>query len=105
MYPGTLSVSGTFTGKAAVQGWFENFCRHFTKFTFHTRCINTANIFAMTGNNIMMAEWKLTLVNFQGKSYENEGVTVMTIKNSKVVLGRDYLDNSGTAEFRSLWGE
>jgi ketosteroid isomerase-like protein len=105
IYPGTLSVSGTFTGKDAVQAWFENFCRHFTKFEFDVRCICVANIFAFGGNNIIAAEWKLNLTNNVGKNYKNEGVTVLTIKNAKVIMGRDYLDNSGTEEFRSLWGE
>jgi ketosteroid isomerase-like protein len=105
IYPGNLLVSGTFTGKGAVQAWFENFCKHFTKFTFDVRCICAANIFAFGGNNIIVAEWKLHLTNNVGENYENEGVTVLTIKNAKVVMGRDYLDNSGTAEFRRLGGE
>ncbi|XZF13893.1 nuclear transport factor 2 family protein [Chitinophagaceae bacterium MMS25-I14] len=105
MYPGNLTVSGTFTGRDKVQAWFDNFCHHFPHFTFNVRCICTDNIFALGGNNIIAAEWTLDLTNKDGVQYKNEGTTVLTIKNAKVVMGRDYLDNSGSPEFAKVWGE
>jgi len=108
IFPGDLSVSGKFVGKPAVHGWFEKFMRQFPKIRFIVRNLLVDNIFAITGNNVVAAEWDLALTNRDGMDFENSGVTVLTIKNAKVVLGQDYLAKialrSGE-DYRRLWGE
>lgn len=105
VYPGDLSVSGKFVGKSAVQGWFEKFMQQYPKIQFTVNNICVANIFALGGNNAMAAQWDLALTNRQGAGFQNSGVTVLTIKNAQVVLGRDYLQQSGGEDFRRIWGE
>lgn len=101
-------MSGTFEGKPAIQGWFEKFFQQFPKTQFTVRHMLVADIFALTGNNVVAAEWELALTNRDGVEFQNSGVTVLTIKNAQVVKGQDYLTTIALRrgeEYRRLWGE
>ena len=63
IFPGDLSVSGTFVGKPAIQKWFEKFTQQFPTTQFTVRNMLVADIFALAGNNAIAVEWELALVN------------------------------------------
>lgn len=104
VYPGIISVSGTFKGKDNVRKWFQHFQDQFPARKFIVTHLGVGNIFAMGGSNVISAVWKLDLVNKAGESYSMNGVTVLTIKGAKVVRGLDFSDNIGD-NFKRMWGE
>ena len=90
VYPGNISVSGTFTGYENVRKWFQYFQDQFPTRKFTVTHLGVGNIFALGGNNVISAKWDLELVNKAGESFRNRGVTVLTIKGAKVVHGEDF---------------
>jgi ketosteroid isomerase-like protein len=105
IYPGDLSVSGKHVGKDAVRIWFEHFMEQFTKCKFNLLHLGVDNIFALNGNNTVLAYWELELTNKAGLAFQNRGITLLNIKGSKVVKGEDFLFKNSGADFNSIWGE
>lgn len=105
IYPGNLSVSGKFVGKDEVRKWFEHFQEQFPQRKFTLKHLGVGNIFAMGGNNVVSAYWELELTNNTGLKSQNSGVTLLTIKGSKVVQGEDFLSRNSGEEFTKMWGE
>ena len=52
VYPGDIPESGTFPGRAAVEGWFHRFFEQFPELGFDVRDICVRNIFDMRGRNV-----------------------------------------------------
>jgi ketosteroid isomerase-like protein len=105
IYPGNLSVSGKFVGKDEVRKWFEHFHEQFPQRKFTLKHLGVGNIFAIGGNNVVSAYWELELTNNTGLKFQNSGVTLLTIKESKVVQGEDFLSRNSGDEFTKMWGE
>ena len=105
IYPGNLSVSGKFVDKENVRKWFEHFQEQFPQRKFTLKHIGVGNIFALGGNNVVSAYWELELTNKTGLKSQNSGVTLLTIKGSKVVQGEDFLSRNSGEEFTNMWGE
>jgi ketosteroid isomerase-like protein len=101
-YPGEIPESGTFQGKAAVEGWFRNFFEQYPKIHFDIQDICVRNIFAFTGNNVIAAHWNIHLTNRNGREGQNSGVTVITVKGGKVVHVKDYIFDLGE-NFKLNW--
>jgi ketosteroid isomerase-like protein len=102
IYPGNLSVSGKFVGKDEVRKWFEHFHEQFPQRKFTLKHLGVGNIFAIGGNNVVSAYWELELTNNTGLKFQNSGVTLLTIKESKVVQGGSSLLSISEKEIRSL---
>ncbi|MFC2031717.1 nuclear transport factor 2 family protein [Chloroflexota bacterium] len=103
VYPGDLSVSGEFRGKAAIEAWFRGFLEQFPRFQFTVKSVGVDKIFDLTGTNVVAAQWVLTLTNRQGKELQNRGVTVIALEKGRGVHIRDYLFDQ--AALREGWGE
>ena len=103
IYPGDIPVSGTYNGKDAVEGWFQNFLEQFPKIQFDVQDICVRNIFAFTGNNVIAAHWNLQLTNKDGREGQNSGVTVITVRGSKVCQVKDFIYDLGE-NFKLNWG-
>jgi len=101
IYPGNFSVSGEQKGKKAVVEWFQNFMKQFPviKFTIKNVCVE--NIFDLVGTNVLAVSWDIKLNNQAGEEFQNSGVTVITLKNRKAVLVRDYIFDLEVA--RKAW--
>jgi uncharacterized protein len=102
VYPGDIPSSGTFEGRAGVEGWFRGFFDQFPKIHFDIRDICVKKIFALSGNNVVAVHWNIELTNRHGRVGQNSGVTVITIKGGKVVLVKDYIFDLGE-NFRLNW--
>ena len=103
IYPGDIPVSGTYNGKAAVEGWFQNFLEQFPKIQFDVQDVCVRNIFAFTGNNVVAAHWNLQLTNKDGREGQNSGVTVITARGGKVSQVKDFIFDLGE-DFKLNWG-
>jgi len=103
IYPGELSVSGTFEGRDAVEKWFRNFFDHYPKIKFDVQDICLKNIFDLTGNNVAAVHWNIELTNRDGREGQNSGVTVITIEGGKAVRAKDFFFDQGQ-NFKLNWG-
>jgi ketosteroid isomerase-like protein len=103
IYPGKISQSGTFKGKAAVEGWFRSFFIQFPTIRFQIQNICVKNIFDLRGTNVLTAHWDVNLKNRHGIEVNNSGVTVITIKGGKVLVAKDFLFHLGE-NFKLAWG-
>ena len=102
IYPGDIPESGTFRGKAAVEGWFRHFFEQFPVLQFEVRDICVRNIFDLVGTNVVAVHWDLRLKNREGRDGTNSGVTVVSVKGGKVVLVKDFIFDLGD-NFRKNW--
>lgn len=103
IYPGDISVSGTYTGRDAIRAWFQNMLDQFPTIAFTVRHVAVSNLFDLTGNNVAIAEWNFKATNKDGFSVENSGVTVITARGGKVVHVKDYIFDTGEV-WRKAWG-
>jgi len=104
VYPGTVRASGTIQGKKAIEKWFSDFYIQFPKIHFDVQGICVARPFDFIGSNILAAIWEVDLVNKDGDSTRNCGVTVITIKRGKIVHAQDNIFETGK-KFHMMWGE
>lgn len=102
IYPGEIWASGTFEGKAAVEGWFRKFFDQFPKIQFDIQDICVKNIFAMSGSNVVTVHWNISLTNREGRVGQNSGVTVISIKGGKVSHIKDFIFDLGM-NFKLNW--
>ncbi len=105
IYPGKVNAGGRYTGKAEVRKWFENFIQQFPQRKFTLNHIGVGNIFAIGGNNIISAQWDLELTNKDGIKATNSGVTLLTIRGSKVVQGEDFMNTTDGDDYKRAWGD
>jgi len=103
VYPGNLSVSGKIEGKKAIEEWFRKLMEQFPKVNFTVRDVFVQNIFALGGTNVVAIEWDIDLTNREGRDFQNSGVTIISIKNGKITLVRDYLFDAEVQ--KRTWGE
>jgi ketosteroid isomerase-like protein len=105
IYPGKVSAGGRYTGKAEVRKWFERFQEQYPQMKFTLNHLGVGNIFAFGGSNVISAQWDLELVNKDGMSFSNSGVTVLTIKGAKVIHGQDFMTVTDGEEYKKAWGD
>jgi len=91
IYPGTTAVSGTHIGKKRIREWWMNFYEQFPQSHFTTNGIYIKNIFSMLPSNQMAIEWEVDVTNRKGDEFHNRGVSLVTIKNAKIVRFEDYI--------------
>jgi ketosteroid isomerase-like protein len=103
VYPGDILASGTFQGRAAVEGWFSRFLAQFPTIRFEIHDICVRNLFDLAGTNVVAAHWDVHLTNRDGRVGQNSGVTVISIKRGKVFRVKDFIFDLG-ADFRHNWG-
>lgn len=89
-YPGQLSVSGSFAGRPAIEGWFAGFFEQFTRIHFQVRHVCVENLFDVAGNNNVIAYWDVQLTNRDGIDVENTGTNLIKIRQRKVVEVQDF---------------
>lgn len=102
IYPGDIPESGTFQGKNAVENWFQRFFEQFPGIRFDVQDICVRNIFDLSGTNVVAVHWNIELTNREGRSGQNSGVTVVSIRRGKVFLVKDFMFDLGE-NFRRNW--
>mgnify|MGYP001048101461 CR=1 FL=1 len=104
VFPGDVRASGVHSGKEAVARWFEQFFEQFPTLKFTVRRVAVANLFDMTGDNVVATRWDVEVVNRDGRQGHNSGVTVTTLRRGKAVHIQDFIFDTGP-NFRAAWGE
>lgn len=89
-YPGDLSVSGTYEGKAMITTWFEKMFSQFSSIHFTPRHICVENLFDVLGSNTLIVQVDIQLTNKHGVEIENSAAIFLRLKHGKVVAARDY---------------
>jgi ketosteroid isomerase-like protein len=104
VFPGNLSSSGEYTGKKAIEEWFQGLMNQFPTFTITPRNVCVKNLFDLVGTNIVTVEWDEDNINKEGHTVKVSGVTVITLKLGKAVHAKDYIFATDE-ELRKAWGE
>ena len=87
--PGTLPVSGTFTGKQAI---FEGFfAKAFPFFTPGTMSIEVQS--AIAEDQAVAVEWIATATTAKGKPYKNYYHVRFDVKDGRIQAVREYVDS------------
>ncbi len=102
VYPGDIPASGTFQGKAAVEGWFRRFFEQFPTIHFEVRDVCVRNLLDFLGTNVVAVRWDIHLVNRERREGQNSGVTVICVERGKAVLAQDFIFDLGE-NFRRNW--
>lgn len=104
VYPGSVSASGEFKGKEAIEKWFRKLLDQFPTFKITPKNVCVKNILDFVGTNVATVEWVEENINKGGNKVQVSGVTVITLKFGKATHAKDYI--FGTDEkLRKAWGE
>ena len=104
VYPGDVSVSGTYHGKDEVRAFLLRWFEQFPSVCFTVKSVAVRNLFDMIGNNVIAIEWEVDVVNRDGLEFHNSGVTIATVRMGKAVHSQDYFSDTGE-KLRAVWGE
>lgn len=94
IYPGEVSVSGTVTGKTAIQSWFRNLMNCGPSVHFTLQSIAVENILDVVGTNVVCVEWKNAVTSREENEMTVYGVSVIRLRKGKIVCVRDYIFNA-----------
>lgn len=103
IYPGKLSVSGEFRGKAVIRSWFINFLEQFPEYEITLNKVTVSNLFDFIGTNTVTVEWEMKGKNRQGVAFTNSGVTVVDIVLTKPTRITDFVFDYDM--LKAAWGE
>ncbi len=95
IYPGDVSVSGTVTGRPAIEAWFTHLMDAGPFVHFTLKSISVENVFDVVGTNVTCAEWENAVTNREGTKMLVRGVSVIRIKRGKITHVRDYIFDTG----------
>ena len=104
IYPGDVSVSGTYRGKDEVRAFLQRWFEQFPSVYFTIKSVGVSNLFDMIGNNVVAIEYEVDVVNRDGLEFHNSGVTIATVRRGKAVYSQDYFSDTGV-NLRAIWGE
>ena len=104
VYPGSISASGEFKGKKAIEEWFQKLMDQFPTFKITPKNVCVKNVFDLVGTNVVTVEWVEENINKGGNKVQVSGVTVITLKFGKATYAKDYIFATDE-ELRKAWGE
>jgi len=104
VYPGELSVSGTFEGKESIKEWYQKFMEQFPQAIFDVKNICVQKMCPVNfRTNSVAVEWDGLFTNRDRKEFRNSGVTVVSIEKGKIMKVHQYISNAEVD--RRAWGE
>ncbi|MGA3198138.1 MAG: nuclear transport factor 2 family protein [Halobacteriota archaeon] len=101
IFPGEVAGSGTFKGKAAIEGWFRQWFDQFPSTHFDIKDIYVKSIFGFRTNTVAV-HWDIQVTNRYGRAFKNSGVSVYEIKGGKAFRSTDFIFDQGE-NFKSVW--
>jgi hypothetical protein len=93
--------SGTFTGKAAIEGWSRQWFDQFPSTHFGIKDIYVKSIFGFRTNTVAV-HWDIQVTNRYGRAGKDSGVSVIEIKGGTALRSTDFIFDQGD-NFKSLW--
>ena len=103
IYPGEVPASGTFKGKAAIEGWLRQYFDQFPGIHIDIKDVYVKSIFGLRTNTVVI-HWDMQLTNRDGLTGKNSGVSVVEIKEGKLFCSKDFPFDQGEDNFKRLWG-
>jgi len=100
IYPGEVPGSGTFKGKAAIEGWFKQDFDQFPSMHIDIKDIYVKSIFGLRTNTAVI-HWDVQLTNRDGRAGKNSVVGVFEIKGGKLFRTTNFIFDYG--EEKRLW--
>jgi ketosteroid isomerase-like protein len=104
LYPGTVSASGEFRGKAAIEEWFAKFLDQFPQLKVTPRSVCLESVFDLVGSNVVAVYWDEESTNKDGVHSRFSGVTLITLRFGKATRAQDFIFATDE-ELRKAWGE
>lgn len=102
IYPGEVPGSGTFKGKAAIEGWFRKWFDQFPSAHFDIQNVFVRNTFGLR-NNVIVVQWDIHVTNRDGRAGKDSGISLFEIKGGKLFWAKDFIFDQGE-NFKRLWG-
>jgi len=101
IFPGEIPISGTFKGKAAIEGFFRTWFDQFPSIHFDIKDIYVKSIFGLR-NNTVAVRWDVQETTRDGRVGKNSGVTVIDVKGAKIIRLQDFVFDLGE-NMKRLW--
>ena len=101
-FPGQANISGTYEGREAIRGFWQQIFERYRTFTMTPRRVALAHPYAVRLTNTVLMEWRVDAVTVDGLALHAEGVAVVEIRRGKMVHGRDYFFDPTLLEL--IWG-
>jgi ketosteroid isomerase-like protein len=103
IYPGRMSVSGVRKGKVAIKEFFDKYFDQFPEEHCVAKETYIKNILALGLSNTIAIRFKKRVTNKAGQTFENSGISVLTIRWGKVVEMQDFYFDVET--LHKMYGE
>jgi ketosteroid isomerase-like protein len=103
IYPGRMSVSGVRKGKAAIKEFFDKYFDQFPEEHCVAKETYIKNILALGLSNTIAIRFQKRIANKAGQTFENSGISVLTLRRGKVVEMQDFYFDVET--LHKMYGE
>jgi len=103
VYPGNVSVSGEYHGIESITQFWEKFFNQFPEAHFTCNNVFVNNCYALGLSNEITLDWDVAVTNRDGKEFFNSGISVVKLKNGKIVHFKDYFFSPQV--MTEAWGE
>jgi ketosteroid isomerase-like protein len=102
VFPGEPPHGGTFRGLGQIRPWFEEFRTRHPRAKFEVLEVFVARPLALGRTNELAIRWRVSLG--EAATDDNEGVTVVHVRQGKAVLAHDYIFDTSGPEFHAAMG-
>ena len=103
VYPGNMTVSGTWKGKQAIEEFFRKYEQQFTQECCVVQETFVKNLLGLGPSNTVAIKFEKTVTNKDGESFRASGMTLLRIKRGKVVENIEYFFD--VDQLQRMWGE
>ena len=103
IYPGKMSVSGVRKGKAAIKEFFDKYFDQFPEEHCVAKETYIKNILALGLSNTIAIRFQKRITNKAGQTFENSGISVLTLRWGKVVEMQDFYFD--VEKLQQMYGE
>ena len=97
-----LGVGQTIKGKKAAADWFHKWEQEFPKRKLVTKNVCMSGTCLPSPNMVVMVDWTCWETDKQGKEFQYDGVTVVHMRNMKVVRVTEHISFAGLPPIASL---
>jgi ketosteroid isomerase-like protein len=101
-FPGHSAISGSYAGRAAIEGFFRRWFERMTSIRLTVRHVAFANPVALDLRNTMYVEFETDQVTREGLPFHTEVVGVYRLRRRKLLSYREYLYDPDQAV--AVWG-
>ena len=90
IYPGNMPFSGKIAGKPMLTAFFETYMEQFPVMEFEVTNTFIDRMFSIGMTNTLATVTNINYTNRFGKSFENTSMSILDIKNGKLVYDKDF---------------